>query len=199
VRVVLLPRPVLAVRHPAVRAVLVVLVLGPVAVAWWGEDSTAPLRLRALGFLLAAVCALAWDDRSHALTAASPVGLPAVRRGRLLVVLVLSGFAFVAALLAVPDEVDVPLAAALLQSLAMMALLLAVVGAVGRDGDPVLVLPFPALLVSLLVLSHLPHQVALLHADPRSSQWPEERLRWWVLAGAAALLILRAERDPAAR
>lgn len=194
---VLLPPPHVAVRHPAVRAAALLLVAGPASVAWWGEAESGPLRLRLLGFLLAAVVALAWDDRAHVLTASTPVGLPAVRRGRVLLVSALAVLGFAVGALVVPGEAQV--AATALQSGALAALLLAVIGWFGREGDPVLVLPLPALAISLLVLSRLPAGVGMLRADPSSPGWPDERLRWWVLLVVAVLVALRLHRDPAGR
>ena len=194
----LLPSPRLLLRHPAARAVLVLLVLGPAVVAWWGKDSEAPLRLRVLGFLLAAAVALAWDDRSHALTAPTAVGLPAVRRGRLLAIGLLAALAFVLGCLAVPDPADARGAALGLQAAAITGLLLAVAGWFGRDGDSVLTVPFPALLLSLAVLNRLPHQVALLRADPASTAWAAERTRWWLLLALCLPLVVHLQRDPAA-
>ena len=75
-----LPPPRLALRLPSVRGALVLLALGPAFVAWWGKDVDAPVRLRVLGLAVVVVASWAWDDRVHALTAASPVGLPAVSR-----------------------------------------------------------------------------------------------------------------------
>lgn len=195
----LLPRPYLALRHPAVRAVLVLLATGPASVRWWGEAASAPLRLRLLGLLLAAAVALSWDDRAHVLTASTPVGLPAVRRGRLALAGALAAGCFGLAALAVPAGEDAPVAALSLQTLALAVLLLAVAGWFGRDGDPVLVVPLPALLLTLVVLSRLPHRVAMLQSDPRSPEWADERTRWWVLLAVAFVLLLRLQRDPGAR
>ena len=194
---VLLPRPTLAMRHPAVRAVLVLLLAGPATVAWWGKDTDAPLRLRLLGFLLAAVVALSWDDRAHVLTASTPVGIRAVRRGRALVVTTGAVLAFGLGWLAVPGHVAGRAIA--LQAATVAVVLLVVVGWFGRDGEPVLVLPFPSLLLTLAVLNRLPHQIALLRTDPSAPEWVDERTRWWVLLGLSALVVLRLERDPAAR
>lgn len=191
-----LPPPRAALRHPAVRAALVLLVAGPAGVAWWGQAADAPVRLRALGFLLAAVVPLAWDDRAHLATAATPVGLPAVRRGRLLAVLLLACVDFAAAVPAAGS--GVPVGAVALQSGAVAALLLVAVAWVGRDGDPVLAVPFPALLIALWVLNRLPREVGLLHADPGAPGWADERTRWWLLLVLCVVLVLRLQRDPAA-
>lgn len=194
-----LPPGRIALRHPAIRAALVLLVMAPVFVAWLGERDSAPVRLRAVGFAVVVATALAWDDRVHALTAATPVGLPAVRRGRGLLVMALLSAAFVLSCLAVPPGVPVPVAALVLQTGTLVAVLLAVVGWVGRDGDPVLVLPAPVLLLVLVVLSRLPHQVAMLRAEPGAGAWPAERNRWLVLLVVAALAVVWLSRDPASR
>jgi hypothetical protein len=188
-----------ALRHPAVRVALVLLVIGPVWVAWLGKADDAPVRLRVLGLAVVMAAALAWDDRVHAVTASTPVGLPAVRRGRAALVLAALAGSFGLGCLAVPAGVQVPVGALVLQTSALIALLLAVIAWAGRDGDPVLALPAPALLVMLIVLNRLPHQVALLRADPSSSAWPAERSRWWVLLVLAAVALWGLGRDPAAR
>jgi hypothetical protein len=90
-------------------------------------------------------------------------------------------------------------AALSLQTVAVATVLLAVAGWFGRDGDPVLVVPLPALLLTLAVLSRLPQEVAMLHADPRSPDWADERTRWWVLLALAGVGLLRLQRDPATR
>lgn len=194
---VLLPRPRLALRHPAVRVALLLLVAGPPSVAWWGKDVDGPIRLRLLGFAVAVAVALAWDDRQHVLTASTPVGLPAVRRGRILTVVALAALAFGLGCVVVPGSAAV--GAVALQTAGLTGLLLAVIGWFGRDGEPVLVLPLPALALSLLVLSRLPEQVGMLRADPGSPAWPDERTRWWVLLLVTVVLALRLHRDPAAQ
>lgn len=186
-------------RHPAMRAALALLVVGPVWVAWLGKEADAPIRLRVLGLGVVVAAALAWDDRVHALTSSTPVGLPAVRRGRALVVGLVLAAAFSLGLLAVPAGVAIPVGALVLQTCALVALLAAQVAWFGRDGDPVLALPAPALLLSLVMLNRLPHQVALLRADPLGSDWSAERTRWIVLLAVAALTVVRLDRDPAAR
>lgn len=197
--VLLLPRPRQALRHPGVRAALLLLVAGPPVVAWWGKDADAPIRLRLLGMAVAVAVALAWDDRAHVLTTSTPVGLPAVRRGRVLVVALLAVAAFALGWLAVPGGASVPVGSLVLQSISFATLLLVVVGWFGRDGESVLVVPLPALLLSVVVMFRLPERVALLRADPRSPEWADERIRWWVLLGVCVLLVARLQRDPAAR
>lgn len=189
----------IALRHPSVRAGLLLALLAPVWVGVIGTDADAGIRLRVLGFVLAAVAALSWDDRGHALCASTPVGLPAVRRGRGLVVVVLLAVAFVLGWLAVPASVEVPVAVVVLQSVAMAGVLLALVAWFGRDGDPVLVVPLPALLVSLAVLVKLPSPFTFLQAQPGDAGWPAERARWLALLALALLAATWLGRDPAAR
>ena len=193
-----LPSPRQALRHPSVRAALLLVVAGPVWVAWLGERADAPVRLRVLGLGLAVAAAFVWDDRVHSLTAPTPVGLPAVRRGRALVVAPLLVLAFVLGVCAVPSEVSFPVRPVALQTCAIAALLLAVVGWVGRDGDAVLAVPVPAVMVLVALLYRLPQPVTMLHADPLSAAWPAERARWFVLLVVAAGVVAWWARDPAA-
>ncbi|MDP9181390.1 MAG: hypothetical protein M3P04_01275 [Actinomycetota bacterium] len=194
-----LPPPRPALRHPAVRAAVLVLLVGPVWVAWLGKADDAPVRLRVLGLAVVMAAALAWDDREHALTASTPVGLPAVRRGRIALVLVVLALAFGLGCLAVPDGLPLPAGALVLQTGALVAVLMALMGWFGRAGESVLVLPAPALLLTLLVLTRLPHQIGMLRADPMGDAWAAERTRWVVLLVVAALTVVRLGRDPAAR
>lgn len=188
-----------ALRHPSVRAALLLALLAPVWVGLVGRDADAGVRLRVLGFVLAAVAALSWDDRGHGLCACTPVGLPAVRRGRGLVVLALLVVAFVLGRLAVPGGADLSVTAVVLQSGAMTGLLLALAAWFGRDGEPVLVVPLPALLVSLAVLVNLPRPVTFLRSMPGDAGWPAERASWLALLVLALLAVTVLGRDPAAR
>lgn len=188
-----------ALLHPTVRVSLVLLVAGPVWVGVLGDDADAGTRLRVLGFVLAAAGALGWDDRGHALTASTPVGLPAVRRGRVLLCWTVLAAAFVLAWLAVPGSTSVPVGAVVLQSIALGALVLALVAWFGREGDPVLAVPLPALLLSLLVLAKLPRPLTFLHALPGTAGWPAERARWLGLLVVALVAVAVLDRDAAAR
>jgi hypothetical protein len=194
-----LPPPRVALRHPSVRLALALLVVGPVWVAWLGKDADAAIRLRVLGVALGVALATSWDDRVHALSAASPVGLPAVRRGRALLVLALVTAAFALGFVGLPEGLIAHPAALALQSAALGALLVAVVAWFGRDGEPVLVVPLPAALVSLAVLVKLPRPLTFLHADPGSAGWPDERARWVGLLVLALLAAAVLGRDAAAR
>lgn len=198
---VLLPPAGAALRLPAVRAALVLLVVAPSFVAWW-PTGPAGAHLRVAGMVLAAAVALAWEDRCAVLTAATPTGLPAVRRGRAVVVCGLLGLAWLLCCLAAEltaDEAAVPYAAVSLQSAAVAATVVAVIAAWarGREGEPVLALPGPVLLLVLAALFRLPRRVSLLHATPGDEGWPAERTRWWLLLGLAMLVVMRAGRDPA--
>lgn len=198
-RLLWLPPARIALRHPALRTALLLLLAGPLFVSGPGRDADAPMRLRALGLGLVVAAALAWDDRVHALTAATPVGLPAVRRGRLALVAVPITVTFALGCQALPQGVSVPVAALALQLAALTALVLAVVAWFGRDGDPVLALATPAVLVTVLLLPRLPHRVALLVADPSGPGWPAERTRWLVLLVLALGILALLDRDQAAR
>jgi hypothetical protein len=194
-----LPPPRAALRHPSVRALVALVLVGPVWVAWLGKDEEGVVRLRVLGMALVVAAAMSWDDRVHALTAAAPVGLPAVRRGRVLVAGVLAVVGFGAGCLVVPGTEAVHVGAVALQSVALGALLLAVVAWFGRDGEPVLVIPLPALLLSLAVLIKLPAPLTFLHAQPGTPQWPDERARWLGLLALSLTGVVLLGRDPAAR
>ena len=152
--VVLLPSLRIALRLPAVRSAVVLMVASPAFVAWGGRETQAPVRLRVAGMLLAAGLAMVWDDRCAVVTAATPVGLPAVRRGRAAVVLGLLVPAWLLSCAAV-DGQPVAFAAVTFQTSALAAVLLALVGWFARDreGEPVLALPVPALLLAVAAFS----------------------------------------------
>jgi len=194
-----LPPPRVALRHAAVRSALLLVLAGPAWVAWAGKAADAPVRLRLLALALAVVAALAWDDRVHGLTAATPVGLPAVRRGRALVVGCLLLLTYALGLRAVPEGTDVPAAAVLLQACGLAALLLALVAWLGRDGDVVLAVPLPAAMLLVVLMYRLPTAVAMLRAEANTPAWAAERTRWWVVLAFSAALVAWWGRDPAAR
>lgn len=197
--VALLPSPRIALRHPSLRAAIVLLVLGPPWVAWLGTAADAPIRFRVLTCAIAVVAAFVWDDRIHALTASTPTGLPAVRRGRALVVGLLLVVTYVLGWLAVPPGMHVPVAALVLQTGALVVVLAAVVGWIGRDGEPILALPVPVVLITLGVLFKLPAPLTFLRADPGTPGWPAERARWFILLAVVAVIVLWLQRDPASR
>lgn len=160
----------------------------------------APLRLRVAGMVLAAGLAMVWDDRCAVVTAATPVGLPAVRRGRLAVVLALLALAWLLSRAAVGGQ-RIAFAAITFQTVAMAAVLLALVGwfARGRDDEPLLALPVPALLLTGAIIGQLPRGVSLLHSPPGGAGWPVERTRWLVLLLVSIVVVGRFDRDPAKR
>lgn len=200
-KLVLLPRPRWALRHPGIQAGLGLLVLGPLFVAFLGSTDDSLMRLRLLGILIAATAALAWDERSHELAAPTPTGLPAVRRGRAVAQVGLLGAAWGAGCwtLAATTGAPAPFAAMTLQLAGLAALIGVLIGWFGRDGDPVVALPFPAVMFTVVLLNRLPHQIALMRAEPGSAGWPQEQLRWWVLLAGALLLLARLNRDPGTR
>ena len=191
-----LPSLRMAVRTPAVRTAAVLVVAAPVYVAWLGKDSAAPTRLRVVGFVLGAVLAMAWEDRGAAVTAATPVGLPAVRHGRAAVVLLLLGSAWV--LSALVSGGGSHLLAVTLQSGTVAVLLVAIVGWLARDreGESVAALPVPVLFGLLVVIQLLPERVALMRSAPGTETWGPERTRWWVLLGVSLEVVALLDRDP---
>lgn len=190
----MLPPVRVALHLPAVRTAAVLVVLAPVIVAWVGEDGQQPGRLRVVGMLLAAAAAMAWDDRCAILTAPTPVGLPAVRHGRALVVFGLLMLAWGLSCLAASGH-DVPYTLVSVQSGVMAVLLVGVVGWLGRDrdGEQLLALPVPVLLVTVVAMSRLPDRFSLLTEQPGGAT----RNRWLVLLAVSVLLVLRMDRDPA--
>lgn len=190
-----------AVGLPGLRLAALVAAAGPLAVVHAGKESDTALRLLLVGLAAAVALSLVWDDRCAPVTAATPVGLPAVRRGRGLVLsaALVAGWATCAwaADRAVPD---LPVTAMAVPVLGMAAVLLAATGllARGRDGEPVGTYPVPVLLVLLLLMSRLPDSWALLVA-PTDADWPAARDRWLLLLVAAAALTAWVLRDPASR
>ncbi len=196
----MLPPVRVAVRLPAVRTAAALVVIAPVIVAWAGRSGEEPTRLRVVGMLLAAAAAMVWDDRSAVLTTPTPVGLPAVRHGRALVVVTLLLIAWGLGCLAARGH-DVPYGAVSLQSGVVAVLLVSLVGWLSRDreGEQLLALPVPVLLVVIVVMTRLPHSVSLLNQQPGEVGWPAERTRWLVLLALSLVLLLRLDRDPAVR
>lgn len=196
---VLAPPRRLAVRLPAVRAALACVLLLPAAVAWAGADHNAGLRLRLAGAGVAVLLTLAWDDRSATLTAATPVGLPAVQRGRaMLLVTLLAGAWLLAAAAAVRSTDVVPVGPLGLEALAVSTLLLAAAGALarGREGESVAAYAVPGLLTLLFLQSRLPAGWQLVSAGPSSSAVQQ---RWLVVLAVSAILTAWVGRDPSAR
>lgn len=186
---------------PGLRLAVLVAFAGPLVVVHAGKESDTALRLLLVGLATAVAIALVWDDRCAPVTAATPVGLPAVRRGR--------GLALSAALVAgwagsawAADRAvpELPVTAMGIPVLTLAVVLLAVIGLLtrGRDGEPVGTYPVPVLLVLLLLLSRLPDSWALLVA-PTDAAWPAARTRWLLLLVASAALMIWTLRDPASR
>lgn len=186
---------------PGLRLAVLMAVAGPLVVVHAGKESDTALRLLLVGLATAVAIALVWDDRCAPVTAATPVGLPAVRRGRGLVLsaALVAGWGVCAwaADRAVPD-LPVTAMAVLVLGLAVATLAVTGVLARGRDGEPVGTYPVPVLLVLLLLLSRLPDRWALLVA-PTDADWPAARDRWLLLLVVAAVLTGWVLRDPATR
>lgn len=195
---VMLPPVKVALQLPAVRMAALLVVVAPVIVRWVGEAGQEPVRLRVVGMLLAAAAAMVWDDRCAVLTAPTPVGLPAVRRGRALLVLTLLVVAWGFSCLAASGH-DTPYAVISLHSGATAVLLIAVVGWLSRDrdGEQLLALPIPVLLMTIVVMTQLPDRFALLTHPPGDAGWPAERTRWLGLLALSVVLVLHLDRDPA--
>jgi len=199
VSAVLAPPLRLAVRLPAVRVALACVPLVPAAVAWAGADHDAGLRLRLAGAGVAVLLTLAWDDRSATMTAPTPVGLPAVQRGRaILLVTLLAGAWLLAAAAAVQTSDAVPVGPLGLEALAVSALLLAAAGGLarGRDGESVAAYAVPGLLALLFLQSRLPAGWQLVSAGPTST---DVQQRWLVVLAVSAVLTAWVGRDPSAR
>jgi hypothetical protein len=182
-------------------AVATVALVGPAFVLFVGKDTDAPIRLRLVGLTLAVLLALVWEDRTATLAAATPVGLPAVQRGRLLLLVVASSWAWALACLAATQRApDVWVWSATVEIGAVAALLTAVVGAVARErpGESLAAYPVPLLLVLLVVAFRLPDRWALI-AGPGSPAWPDVHGRLSALLVVGLLALVVVGRDPASR
>lgn len=188
----MLPPLRVALHLPALRLAAVLVVGAPAVVAWLGPANQTPARLRVVGMLLAAAMALVWDDRCAVLTAPTPVGLPAVRHGRAILLLAMLLSAWGLSCLAARDH-DIAWRAVNLQSAGMAVLILAVVGwyVRGREGEQQLALPMPVLLLTVAAMSRLPERVSLLAGRPG------EQGRWLLVLAASLALVVRLDRDPA--
>lgn len=185
------------VRQPAVRAGAAYALVAPLFVALGGASSAVEVRLRVVGVAAALVPALLWEDRCCELAAATPTGLPAVRRDRLLLVLALVVLGWgSAALLARPDVAARALA---VEAAGLVALLLAVVGLLAshRQQERVAAYPVPALIAVLVVLQRLPERWTLLAGAPGGPQWPAVEQRWLAVLAVSALVVAWSARDPA--
>ena len=192
----MLPPVRVALRLPAVRMAAVLVVAAPLIVRWLGEADQRPVRLRLVGVLLAAGAAMVWDDRCAVLTSPTPVGLPAVRRGRALLVLALLLLAWGLSCLAATGH-HVPWKVVSVQTGVLAVLIVGLVGWFGRDreGDQLLTLPMPVTLLTVALVSRLPQRFSLLAEQPGRDGW----LRWCLLLVLSLALVLRLDRDPAAR
>ena len=164
--------------------------------AWAGPSSSAALevRLRIAGLAAAAVAALLWEDLCVALVGATPVGLPAVRRvrGLLMGLLLALGWALAAL---VAGTFAAPL---LVEAVGLAVVLTALTGWLGpgRAGESVAAYPVPALLLVLVALYRLPERWTLLMVAPDAS-WSGPQTRWAILTGLAACAVVWLGRDPA--
>jgi hypothetical protein len=196
-----LPAPRYVWRSRPAAVIAAVLLAGPAFVLVGGKGTDAPIRLRVVGMVLAMLLALVWEDSTAPLAAATPVGLPAVQRGRLVVLVIAASGAWALACLAASRQVaDVGLWSATVEVGAVAAVLTAMVGALarGRLGESLSAYPVPLLLVLLVVTFRLPDRWALV-AAPGSPAWDDVHRRWSgvLLLGVLALAVVA--RDPAAR
>ena len=197
----LLPPRQVAARLPGMWMAVLLATGGPAFVAWAGEESNTGLRLLLVGVAAGLALALVWDDRCAPLTAATPTGLPSVRVGRGVALLVaLAAGRGVCAVVADRTAPDTPVMAIAVPVFAMAVLLLAAVGLIahGREGEPVGASPAPVLLLIVGLMSRLPERWSLL-ASPATAAWPQVRHRWLVVLAASAATVLWLARDPAAR
>ena len=188
----------------AVRAAVLYLVAAPGFVAWAGSSSTAAVevRLRIVGLIAAPVAALLWEDRSTAVIEATPVGLPAVRRlrGLLVASLLVLGWSLAAlgAGLRMPGDAAPALLGPGIEAIGLAALLLVLIGALasGRAGESVAAYPVPVLLVLLAVLHRLPARWNLLVITP-GAPWSGPQTRWALLITVAGCAVAWLGRDSA--
>lgn len=198
---VALPSWRVAARVPAVRAAVLLLLLGPLFVELGGPGEQAQLRLRVTAVAGAVALALLWEDRCATLVAATPVGLPAVRRGQALVVLLLLVASWGASSVVAARSAALPVAGLALEAAGLAVVLVALVGllARGREGEPVAALAVPVLLGVVVALSRLPQRWSLINAPPGGPGWAAERGRWAVVLLVGVLVVSWCGRDLAAR
>lgn len=170
-------------------------------------STLAGLRLAAL--LLSAGAAFALEDPAASTLAPSPTSLlarQALHLGLLLVTLAAlwTALIVVASVLAGVALSALPVGAATLEAVAMLALALAVTAAVSRTGDgrggvagsSTLLL---AVLAALVGQQQWPAHLTLFPFDPSDPAWALAHARWvWVLIGAVVVLAA-ASSDPACR
>lgn len=192
------PFPVSARLRPVRLALAATLVL-PMYVAWGGADADAALRLRLVGAAVAVMLGLVWDDISAPLTGSTPTGLPAVQRGRVVLVAALLAIAWSSAALAAVHTADrVPLGSSALEAVGLSVLMCAATGALarGRPGESVAAYPALLLLALLLLQSRAPQGWQLITAGPESAAVQQ---RWTILIAAALVMLAWISRDPAHR
>lgn len=186
--------------RPVVATAAVALAATPF-VRWVGNADGAPIRLRLVGLLLAALLALVWEDGTAPLAAASPVGLPALQRARLGLLLLVACVAWALACWAATVATsDARVWSATVEVAAVAALLTAVVGALARErlGESLTAYPVPLLLVLLALAFRVPHRWVLI-TGPGSPQWTDMHRRWAALLALGLVAIVVVSRDPANR
>ena len=180
----------------AVRLAGLYVLAAPAFVLWAGSSAqpAVEVRLRVAGMVAAVIAALLWEERSVALIGSTPVGLPAVRRvrGLLMGLLLATGWSLAAL---VAQTLPVWL---VVETVGLAVLLTALIGwlASGRDGESVAAYPVPALLVVLVALYRLPERYALLMMTPDTS-WSGPQTRWLLLTALTGCLVAWLGRDPA--
>lgn len=192
-----LPPLAIARRWPAVRVAALAVVVLPLVTWWGGETGTVP-RLRAAAGVIAVVLALVWPERCTVI-AATPVGRPAVQRGRAVLVVGLLAAAWgLAALTATSSAQDVPVAPLALEAAALAAVVSVIVSALARDrdGDVSMTTPVLVLLAVVALQTRLPEPWQLLSAGPSAPGAPERLARVLVIAVA---VLAWTTRDPAVR
>ena len=180
----------------AVRLAGLYVLAAPAFVGWAGSSAqpAVEVRLRVAGMVAAVIAALLWEERSVALIGSTPVGLPAVRRvrGLLMGLLLATGWSL-AALVAQAFPVWL-----VVETVGLAVLLTALIGwlARGRDGESFAAYPVPALLVVLMALYRLPERYTLLMMTPATS-WSGPQTRWLLLTVLTGGLVAWFGRDPA--
>ena len=173
--------------------------LGGPALLLLSNSDDVPLRLRLVGLVLASLIALTWEDRAAPLVTATPAGLPAVQRGRIL--LVLSGVAVAWGLTCLAASVRAPDVGgwwATLEVAALAALVTAIVGGLARarPAESLAAYPLPLLICLLLLATRLPSRWTLI-AAPGSPAWQDAHQRWAVLLLLGLMAVAYVARDPA--
>lgn len=196
---VLIPPVVVSARLRPVRLALAATLVLPMYVVWGGADAHVELRLRLAGAAVAVMLGLVWDDISAPLTGSTPMGLPAVQRGRVVLVAALLAVAWSSAALAAVHTTDgVPIGPSALEAIGLSLVVCAATGALarGRSGESVTAFPALLLLALLLLQSRAPQGWQLISAGPESAAVRE---RWTILIAVALVMLTWSSRDPAHR